>query len=178
MTPIRTILVCLLLAASIGLAFVFTGVYDVAATKSHTPLTLWVLDEALEHSVERHAHGIQTPPLDDPELVQAGLRHYGLMCAPCHGGVGVDRSEFAQGMMPPPPKMTEVAGDWTPAQFYWIVKNGIKMSGMPGFGKTHTDRQLWAMVAAARRLPSMSPEEYQRATQPAAGDSSAASDSD
>jgi mono/diheme cytochrome c family protein len=43
---------------------------------------------------------------------------------------------------------------------FLIVKDGIKMTGMPGFASTHSDSELWAIVAFLKRLQTMSPEEY------------------
>lgn len=46
----------------------------------------------------------------------------------------------------------------------WILQHGIKMTGMPAFGPTHDEKELWAMVAFVRRLPDMSPSEYKELT--------------
>jgi mono/diheme cytochrome c family protein len=53
-----------------------------------------------------------------------------------------------------------VQRDLSDAELFWVAKNGLKMTGMPSFGKTHTDEQLWGIVAFVRRLPNLAPEEY------------------
>src|SRR3546814_15521897 len=50
----------------------------------------------------------------------------------------------------------------TPAQQFWIIKHGIKMTAMPAWGKTHPDPLIWDMVAFVRKLPGMSPTEYKQ----------------
>lgn len=47
------------------------------------------------------------------------------------------------------------------AELYWIVRNGIKMTGMPAFGPTHEDQELWAIVAFWKRMTQMEPKEYE-----------------
>ncbi len=54
----------------------------------------------------------------------------------------------------------EAAEHWASHELFWIVKHGIKMTGMPAFGKTHTDNQVWDMVAFLEQLPSVTPEQY------------------
>jgi mono/diheme cytochrome c family protein len=64
------------------------------------------------------------------------------------------------GLNPPAPELSEAAGDWTPAELFWIVKNGVKMTGMPSFAPTHSDHELWAVVAFLEKLKKMDPAQY------------------
>jgi mono/diheme cytochrome c family protein len=59
-----------------------------------------------------------------------------------------------------PPDLMEAAGEWTPAEIYWILKHGIKMSAMPSFGSTHSDADLWKLAGFVKRLPTISPQTY------------------
>ena len=63
-------------------------------------------------------------------------------------------------MYPKGPDLARSAGRWTPEQLYWITKYGIKMTGMPGWGLTSDDHELWALVAFMKQLPSITPEQY------------------
>jgi hypothetical protein len=59
-------------------------------------------------------------------------------------------------MEPSPPYLLDATSKWTPEQLFWIVKNGIKMTGMPSWRNSMSDRQIWDVVAfieATRRLP-------------------------
>ncbi|MBI2486772.1 MAG: cytochrome c [Deltaproteobacteria bacterium] len=145
-----------------SLLFIYSGVYNFSATEPRTGLARWVFDTTTEQSVSSHAKGITVPPLEDESLVQKGFHHYNETCVKCHGALGVSPSKMAEGLNPKPPDLTERADQWTPAELYWIVKHGIKRSGMPAFGPKHSEEDLWAIVAFVKhQLPTLSPEEYQ-----------------
>lgn len=163
----RNVLVALLLLASAavvgGLGFAYSGRADVAASSPHWPLTRWFLSTAMESAVARQARQIAPPPfLDQPDRIQAGVVAYDAMCAQCHGAPGVKPGVVGEGLNPEPPDLAKAAGEWSPAETFWITKHGIRMTGMPAFGETHSDDELWEVVAAVRRLPDMSPAEYRR----------------
>jgi len=82
------------------------------------------------------------------------------MCVGCHGAPGVSPSVVGEGLNPEPPDLSEVAAHMTPAEFFWITQNGIKMTGMPAFGPTHSDEELWGIVAIMQKLPELSAEDY------------------
>ena len=65
-----------------------------------------------------------------------------------------------RGSLPAPPQLAEAASDLTDAELFWITKHGIQMTGMPGFGATHGDDELWDIVAVVKRLPDMDPQHY------------------
>jgi Cytochrome C oxidase, cbb3-type, subunit III len=64
-------------------------------------------------------------------------------------------------MYPKPPTLTEAAKKWTPSELFWIVKHGIKMSGMPSWAD-HSDDDLWNAVAFLEKLPGMSEADYEK----------------
>ncbi|MFZ0256542.1 MAG: cytochrome c [Gammaproteobacteria bacterium] len=132
-----------------------------SAIEGHGPFERWLLSTTMENSVRRHAEDTAVPNLTSPNLMPLGFRHYDEMCVSCHGAPGVPAAELAKGLTPQPPALTEEADEWSPAELYWIIKNGIKMTGMPAWGPTHGDDELWAIVAFLRKLPSLSPQAYQ-----------------
>ena len=67
-------------------------------------------------------------------------------------------------MRPEPPHLTEAASEWSAAEIYWIVENGIKMSGMPAFGAHHGPEGIMALTAFVTQLPGLSPEDYRALT--------------
>ena len=69
-------------------------------------------------------------------------------------------AKWGQGLRPQSPELSKVAHRWTPPQLFWILKQGIIATGMPAFGSTHTEDQLWDLVAFVQRLASLSPEQY------------------
>jgi len=145
----------------IGLAVLYSGVYNVAATYPDRGLMAWTMTTTMDRSVARHARGLKVPPLDDPAMVRLGFQHFREMCVGCHGAPGVEISEMGQGLNPKAPSLVETVGDWKPEELFWLTKNGVRMTGMPAWGVSHTDEQIWAVVAFLRGLPKLTPEAYQ-----------------
>jgi mono/diheme cytochrome c family protein len=155
------LLVLCLLVAGVTV-FVWSGVYNVSAKVPHLGITHWVLEKARERSIAFHSKSITPPSLDNPKLVDSGFREYHEMCRLCHGAPGYPRSDIAEGLYPPPPKLTtdEVIKEINEAELYWVIKNGIKMTGMAAFGPTHSEDELWAIVAFVKHLPNLKADEY------------------
>ena len=65
-------------------------------------------------------------------------------------------------MDPEPPDLGKVAKKRTPAELFWVIKHGIRMTAMPAWGPTHSDTQLWALVALIERLPDLSAQEFRQ----------------
>ena len=98
------------------------------------------------------------PITADEAAYVAGAQVYKENCAVCHGVAGQQKTAIAKGMFPDPPKLMEGTGvtDDPPAESYWKVSNGIRMTGMPGFDKTLSTTQMWQvslLVASADKLP-------------------------
>jgi len=160
MNCIKGFLGLLLLAVVAGVIVMFSGVINVAATNPHNAMTEMVLSTTMDNSVRYHAKGITAPPLDDERMVMAGFRHYREMCVGCHLAPGVNSTEIRKGLLPKPPKLQKAVEEWKPAELFWVIKNGVKMTGMPAWGPTHSDEKIWTMVAFLEKLPHMTAEQY------------------
>lgn len=160
LTVVAGVVGALVLAVAVGLAFVFSGVYDVSASGPQSPLLHWVLETTMERSVAVRAGELPGPLPADEAALSHGLEHYRAMCVVCHAAPGVDRNELAEGLNPLPPRLQRAAANWTDAELFWITKHGIKATGMPAFGETHSDEELLQIVAIVRRLPDLSEDEY------------------
>lgn len=143
-----------------GLGIVYSGAYNVAATEDHASFTRWALDTTFHKAVERRASKVSAPPSFTKNMIETGGSEYKAVCQHCHGGPGVERAGWANNMRPRPPHLTEAAALWTPQEVFWIVKHGVKMSGMPALGPTHADERLWNIVAFVKQLPAMTPKRY------------------
>ena len=157
---IFAIIFVLIVGIFAGLAVIYSGVYNVAASQKDPPVVKWLLEKTAERSVKRHAKDIVAPSLTDSALISRGFREYDQRCAGCHGAPGVSRRDMSRGLNPEPPSLVTVLDEWTPAELFWITKNGIRMTGMPGFGHVRSDDELWSIVAFLRTLPDMEPDEY------------------
>lgn len=154
------ILIILLIIA--GGIWIWSGAYDIGADSPHWKVTTQVLHQLREHSIDKRTASITVPDLDKPALVAEGAEHYGSMCVGCHLAPGISKTEIRQGLYPHPPNLTRFAPD--PAEAFWVIKHGIKMSGMPAWGKTHDDQKIWAMVAYLQKQPHMSVARFKQLT--------------
>jgi len=154
---IVTVLVCV---AVFGFIFA-TGRYNVAATAPPDiadKLAPWVLDKALE----RRARDVTDPIAKDAGAVARGMSHYRENCLPCHGAPGVDAEEFQEGMNPSPPGIdADIVQNGSDAELFWVVKNGIRMTGMPAFGVNHKDDEIRDIVAFVRHVRQLTDAERQ-----------------
>lgn len=162
MRRVKLILALAMVAVVAGLGTLYSGIVDVGATQPHDALTRWLLHTGMRQSVRHHAEGITVPPLYDPKTIMDGFRHYREMCVGCHLAPGIDNSEIRAGLMPKPPRLQLAAERWKPAELFWIVKHGVRMTGMPAWGATHSDDKIWAMVAFLEKLPGMTAAQYQQ----------------
>jgi cytochrome c553 len=147
-----------------GLLVSATGVVPIKASAGHWPITEWFLQFSKTRSIAFHARGIDVPPLEDRDLVLRGAGHYELGCRPCHGGARGDVPRIAEYMLPPPPDLTMRAPTRTSAELFYVVKHGIKLTGMPAWAAQPRDDEVWAVVAFLRRLPALDQAEYRRLT--------------
>ena len=148
-----------------GVGYIYSGFYNVAAVETHTPLTNWVLNTATRRSVKAQAQAVTPPPEPASQKGGEAFRNFNEMCVQCHGAPGKAPSEIGKGLQPPPPALSVAVRRWERAELFWILKNGIRMTGMPAFGPTHSDEQLWTLVVFLERLPNLSPEEYKEMEQ-------------
>jgi mono/diheme cytochrome c family protein len=162
----------LAIVVALGAAvYFFGGFYSVAATEPEPGPVAWTLIKVRQASINRHATDPVPGTLDDPALVRAGARAFAARgCVTCHGAPGADYAKFAEGMRPDPPDLKDIVNDRAPAQLFWVVKNGIKMTGMPGFGAIGVpDQELWSIVAFLKKLPSVSEADFKAWSEAAPG---------
>jgi cytochrome c553 len=104
---------------------------------------------------------IAAPPLDDSDMIKLGAGHFHGGCAYCHGAPDLAVNPIANQMLPPPPPLSEAVKHWSAEELFWIVKHGIKYTGMPGWVAQQRDDEVWAVVAFLKELPRLSVSEYQ-----------------
>ncbi len=167
---IITVLILILVVgvlASVG--FAYSGLYNVSASLPHSGIVNWLLSTTSHASIERRAKAIDVPDLGDDTLALAGINDFDSMCSGCHGAPGRDPEAMGQGLNPPAPDLSESSKEMTAAELFWVTKNGVKMTGMPAWGKTHGDDELWPVIALLAMLPEMDSDDYQAMLARAAG---------
>ena len=154
------LIVALVLLAALSGLFVYSGIYDIGADAPHWRAVYGLLDELRDHSIAHHSRHISVPPdLGDAKRIQMGAGLYQEMCTSCHLGPGLERTEISQGLYPAAPELAR-GDDLSPAEQFWTIKHGVKLTAMPAWGKTHDDELIWDLVAFIRQLPKMTPDQY------------------
>lgn len=132
----------------LGVVFYFvSGSAPVASSDDPLPFERTLAHAALDAHIEREMpKSVPIPANEDTFLAGADL--YGSHCAVCHGLPGMEQSAIAKGMFPKPPHLFRGKGvtDDEPAETYWKVANGIRLTGMPGFKASLADTQMWQVT--------------------------------
>lgn len=146
---LRTLIALTLLAGIGGAAIVGLGLYNVSARNGHLPGVAWLMHTAYAQSVRLRAPdaGEVPPNLDDPDRIALGEMHFRSACAFCHAMPGQDQSATALAMNPTPPQIEQAVAPWEPRHLFWIVREGVKMTGMPHWPATGRDDEIWSVVA-------------------------------
>jgi mono/diheme cytochrome c family protein len=163
MKLIKALFFVIVLALVVGAAFIASGTYDIGADAPHWAVTARAIDLLRDRSITTHAHGIAVPNLEDPKRLAEGAEHYAGMCTGCHLAPGAKNSELRAGLYPTPPNLTERRA-LDPAEAFWVIKHGVKLTAMPAWGKSHADDKIWSLVAFVKKLPDLTPEQYQQMT--------------
>ncbi len=160
MEMLKNFVVFVLIGVIAALVFAYSGLYNVAASEPHSGVVAWFLSTVSEESVESRSADIEVPDLSSLEMRLAGISDYDEMCAECHTPPGRRDSPMAQGLNPAPPDLAE-HDDASAAELFWVTKHGIRMTGMPAWGATHDDADLWPVIAFLKDLPDLDGEGYQ-----------------
>jgi len=157
-----TIVATLVVLIAGSFIYISTGMYDISQLTPHNRLTRAIIGMTTHSSIDRRMKENVVPAnLKDPEMLITGFKHYNEMCVSCHGAPGVKPNEMVEGLYPKPPEIYKHGEEDAAQEFFWIIKNGIKMTSMPAFKPTHDDTKIWAMTAfVTLKLATMTPEEY------------------
>jgi mono/diheme cytochrome c family protein len=160
------VIVALLILLGVGV-YVRLGVYDIGADEPHWPVTIYFINHLRDYSIAARDGNEVAPNLDNPAMIADGAVHFSKNCAGCHLAPGMSTNKLRVGLYPTPPKIGQKGID-DPAEAFWYIKHGIKMTGMPAWGKSISDQEIWSMVAFLRKVPQMSVAQYQRLSASAA----------
>jgi cytochrome c553 len=143
-----------------GFLVAWSGVYSVAASRGHWPGFRLFLEFGMRNSVRTHALAIAAPELENAALIERGAGHFQGGCAPCHGAPGQPSSPIVHEMLPAPPDLSAAVPTWKPNELFFIVKHGLKYTGMPAWPAQSRDDEVWAVVAFLLRLPQLDRKGY------------------
>ncbi len=148
------IIAILLMAA---LAITWLGLLPASADGPHSSLEARIMPAVLHASIVRHASGETNPvPLNEDNL-KSGIDTYKAMCARCHSVPGGNPSLYGQSFYPPAPQLPVRMYPYTEAQLFWVIKHGIRNTGMPAWGGMLSDDEIWQIVSLLKNSQDLPP---------------------
>ncbi len=138
--------------------FLTLGGMPVGTRGGPLPFERLMASQALRAAIGPAAQEPSPIPADETNLV-AGAYIYRQQCAVCHGDLGKPRSLIARGMYPPTPQLMppkKGVTDDPVGETHWKVENGIRLTGMPGFGGRLSETEIWQvslLLLHAQDLP-------------------------
>jgi cytochrome c553 len=144
-----------------GLMFAWIGFFNIGASSGHWKITEWVLHSLMRSAVKTYAYVEVDPLAELPQhAVAQAAGHFARGCSFCHGAPGEEPSAAAGHLLPKPPDLVWKVGEWNDAQLFWIVKHGVRFTGMPAWPTQVRDDEVWGMVAFLRELPDLDVSGY------------------
>ena len=140
------------------------AVVGVSARSEPPALEVTVARAARHWMIPRAARAAANPVAVTPEVVDSAMRHWADHCASCHGNDGRGNTALGRGLYPRAPNMTLAATQkLSDGELFWIIENGIKLTGMPAWGDDSSsgeeDGESWELVHFIRHLPELTQEE-------------------
>lgn len=154
-----------IIAGVIGL-LAFTGItFDTSASTPHPKLVGRAMHQTMVNSVRRRSGGLEPPEAAARASMLRGAIAYQRDCTVCHGGPGYARARWVSAMQPTPPYLLDTPNRWTHAELYKVIRDGVKMSGMPAWREVESPQTISDLTLFVERLPKVSPQQFARINQ-------------
>jgi mono/diheme cytochrome c family protein len=147
-------LALLLLSA---LAIAELGLLPVNADGTHSRLEARIMPSVLHASVSRHASREANPLSVNEDNLKAGVATYKAVCARCHSTPGGNPSSYGQAFYPPAPQFSDRLPAYSDSELFWIIKHGIRNTGMPAWSGLLADEEIWQIVGLLRNSRDLPP---------------------
>ncbi len=149
------ITILVLLLGGLGLALL--GFLPTRANRAPSKMERHLAMSALDNSVDRHAPRINNPvPTTDENLIE-GLKIYTMNCAGCHGELNRKPAPFGESFYPPAPNLILHPPDDPEWHVYYVIRNGVRYTGMPAWDRTLSEPDIWKLTAFLTRLDKLPP---------------------
>ncbi len=150
-------------AVAVGLivatTILYYGFFNVSAQVKDAKSLEWLLVTTREASIRYHAKGIVARGPVGPAQIDNGFRLFQAECSMCHSVPGFEAGIMSVGLNPPAPPLDDLV-DMSVAETFWVIKNGLRFTGMPGWQAVNTDAQLWDIVAFLMGSPDMTEADF------------------
>lgn len=158
----RTLLISGILALA-GFLVAVSGIIPLRASSGHWTITEWVLQFGMKRSIATHSLTIKVPEnLTDISLVQKGASYYEMGCRSCHGEPEMPMPRVAAHLLPKPPDLVPRIRESDPRKLFYVVKHGMKFTGMPAWPSPHRDDEVWAVIAFLLQYPELNAAQYRQ----------------
>lgn len=125
-------------------------------SRTETMMANYARDTAMPSSAKK----LSNPVRFSAEVEHEAMVHFADHCAACHANNGSGETMFGKGMYPKPPDLRLTRTQHlTDGEIFYVIENGIRMSGMPAFGGEGTAEDSWKLVYTVRHLPRLTPVE-------------------
>jgi cytochrome c553 len=158
----RAPLATLAVLGVVGALVAVSGIIPMKASAGHWWLTERFLKFAQRRSVATHSLGTKAPTQWEPWQVLKGAGAFENGCRPCHGSPDLKNPAIAGAMLPKPPDLSLRIEGRDTEELFFIVKHGLKFTGMPAWPSLDRDDEVWAIVAFLRTLPGLDSVSYRR----------------
>jgi mono/diheme cytochrome c family protein len=155
------ILLLLVVAAGLAIAMASSILHNgLSARATPTAMEAMLARNARHLAIPAKARNERNPVTPSDQNLQEAMDHFADHCATCHGNDGSGVTLYGKGLYPKPPDLrlpeTQELSD---GELYWIIENGVRFTGMPGFGGVHRLHDSWKLVLFIRHLPQLTVEE-------------------
>lgn len=151
------VLLTLALLLFSALAIIKLGLVPVNADGTHSRLEAKIMPLALHASIARHAGGEMNPLSLNEENLKAGVGTYKALCVRCHSTPGGNPSSYGEAFYPPAPPLSDGLRAYSDSQLFWIIKHGIRNTGMPAWGNMLSDEEIWQIVSLLKNSQDLPP---------------------
>jgi mono/diheme cytochrome c family protein len=150
----RSLVILIPVLAIIGAIACAFASFNIAALPQPGRAEIWIASHLREWYVSRGAARVTAkPPPHDTSAVSAGDGTYGMACAFCHGKDGGGPTNIGKAMHPRVEDLrSRRVQKMSDREMFWVVKNGIRFTGMPGFGHSLSDDEIWQVTYYVRTL--------------------------
>lgn len=150
------IVATLVVIVLLGYVGVELGMLPANADAKPSKMERWAARTSLRATIARQAPRTPNPvPLTDANLI-SGIKLYAANCAMCHGAADGNKSNVAAGLYQHPPQLANDGVEDDPeGETYWKVAHGIRFTGMPAFGHTLRDTQIWQIALFLKHMDSL-----------------------
>jgi mono/diheme cytochrome c family protein len=133
------------------------GLMPVNADGNHSRLEARIMPGVLRASIVRYASGESNPVSLNEDNLKAGVDTYKAMCTRCHSTPEGEASVYGNSFYPPAPQLPKGMSQYTDSQLFWLIKHGIRNTGMPAWGSMLSEEEIWQIVSLLKNSQDLPP---------------------